>query len=318
MGIAVLLLVSAMSVLPGVQVEAALELPSLDWFEIGHNFHYRLYNSSISMAFNATITGIDGNELTWNFWDHRNGTDDRIVIRGRNKSRENLNLTDVYTFMWVNETNVNTESAVIGNTEYQIDLLESTDSTLVFENDNRTFRYNATSGWLKEADLRDRDLTWELVADNDHADVGNNLSSDSDFCEESEDLEDWPGSDHDSDSTDFRMSVASVCYDRTVESNDCRWKALGVSGVQWVAWLINFENARFTYDHEATGAIDWQKAGRVIEDGELLATQPLAYWVLTDNDHTHNGFFGQEQDIKSATADAFATYDPVAENTWTC
>lgn len=318
------LVTSGLSILPGSQVRGDLDLPTLDWFQEGHNFHYRLVNSSISMEFNATITAIDGNELTWNLWDTVNGTEDLIEIRARNKSRENLNLTDVYTFMWVNETNVNTESAIIGGTEYQLNLLESTDSTLAFENDNRTFRYNATKGWLKEGVFRDLDLTWELLAVNEHPPVDDNIPPETDWCEESETATErpqWGASDEEARHKPWRHSRAIVCYNAPLVNDpaDCEWKALAVSSVEWAAWLVNWQNPRFPYDHEATDTIEWDHGGNVILDGQLVPTVPISYHVLTDGDQTHLGVSGQKQGVKSVTYDLqSSTGDPRAENTWTC
>lgn len=280
MAIAVRLLVSAVNVLPGSQVDAAVQLPSLDWFEVGHTFEYRMYNDTFEWTFNATIKQIDGNQMLFDFWDVNDGTPETVHTRGRNKSRENLNFTDAYTFMWVNETNVDTESAIIGRGSYDLNLLESTDTTLVFENENRTLEYNATKGWLELAVFHELDITWELRAARDaeapaNVDVDNPI-----YCDERtrrgkgdwdnvkvETAESWP-----------LGVLPQMCWDEGLTTT-CYPKAVMVSRVEWVGWLYQ---GSFTWAHQTNLGTGFSDSGSFLLHLDLVNARPLRGQVINE------------------------------------
>lgn len=323
LGVIAVVVAATVMVAPLAEVDAAvIDPPSLDWFGVGHTFHYSLSNDTHHQEFNATIVAIDGNELTWNLWDNSTGTEDRIEIRGRNKSRENLNITGVYTFMWVNSTNVDTETAIIGATEYELDLLASTDTTLVFENDsgNRTFKFDAEKGWLKEGILRDLDLTWTLLSVGDHGDVPNNLEYNPNHCDETDhhgSSDKWPYWEGSYDFSSYKTSVASVCYDLFSDGR-CHVRALDVSSLEWVAWLL--EEPDFGYSHQASGAINFDQSGLIVEDGVLIPLRPLALHVLTEGGNTANVNPDRTQDVESTTFDGDGNSgdDATASYSWDC
>lgn len=323
LGVIAVVVAATIMVAPLAEVDASvIDPPTLDWFGVGHTFHYSLSNDTHHQEFNATIVAIDGNELTWNLWDNSTGTEDRLEIRGRNKSRENLNITGVYTFMWVNSTNVDTETAIIGATEYKLDVLASTDTTLVFENDsgNRTFKFDAAKGWLKEGIFRDLDLTWTLLSVGDHGDVPNNLEYNPNFCDETTHYggsDKWPSWSGSYDSSAVGTSVASICYERKSDGG-CHAKALDVSSVAWVRWLL--QDSLFEYRHQASGFINFDESGTVHEDGQLIALRPLALHVLTNGGTTANFLDGDTQDVESDTwdQDGDTGDDSSASHSWTC
>lgn len=241
------LMVSTVTVGPAGLVEAPIQLPSLDWFDEGHTFRYELYNATFSATFNATIDEVDGNTVIFGFWDHHNGTDQVIESIWMNKSREDLNHTDGYTFMWVNQTNVDTDSALIGDGSYQLDLLASTEDTLVFENENRTFRYNASKGWLRKAILDDLDLTWKLRAVDQIQDVPtHSYVHEPKFCDNNNHfgqggyewvLLDWEPFGFDGGPTNDMHAYANICGNGS--GGSCEIKVVAANQVDWWGWLYH-------------------------------------------------------------------------------
>lgn len=150
--------------LPLTSVKAPqVDPPNLDWFHEGHNLEYRFTNGTATRILNATINEKKGSQLLWQYWTTNESGQEWLSYRWQDTNRSDYNITDFYTYLWVNETNVDGgigDVAIIGNSEYTLEAITTTH--FIFSNGSWTFRYDLEDGWLDSADYGDQ-VSVELI-----------------------------------------------------------------------------------------------------------------------------------------------------------
>lgn len=186
------LVVAVAGMTPLSQVAGDVNVPSLGWIEPGHTFHYELTNGTHSQSFNATITEEWSDRVLFEFWSNVSGQPDTFewIWVTTDGSRENLNYTNSsvtnWTYIWVNEDNVVSDSAHIGPEEYGE--LATTTDTVVFGDDAVEFTFDLENGWLEKVTETTSETTWKLrhTSTMDPDDIDDREKLINDHCDDTE------------------------------------------------------------------------------------------------------------------------------------
>lgn len=154
---------------------ATLDPPTLDWFEKGRTFDYRLTDGTTSAPFNATITKVTADTVTFAFWDTIDGEDRTLYKAHLKKTREELNLTGGWSILWINSTDVVSGTATIGGQSYALNTLLSGPEVRVFESDdsNLTWTFDTEKGWLEKVEDAANSNVW--ILDSVHVKTSNEV-----------------------------------------------------------------------------------------------------------------------------------------------
>lgn len=232
---------------------AVIETPTLDWFYEGHTLEWKITNATDEMILNATIVDIDDEDnAVIEYWSVLNGTNESLATRYQNKNRSDLNLTDFYTYMWVNGSNVDggvlEEVIKIGSSDYTLTAI--TTEYYVFENETRTYKYDLEHGYLAQAIYPDSevnlccartDVIPETLDSNPCHDVDGDGKKDGDYG---------------SDSELTTEATAFVCLEDIGGGGTCWVEWQGRSHIRWPTWHL------FTYSY------------KIWKDGEIIAEDP--------------------------------------------
>lgn len=256
-----MLLMNGLGFLPGGQVEAGLDLPSLDWFAVDHTFHFRVSNDTATRDFNVTITDLTEEVATFVYWEVVDG--EKQWMAQENHSRTNRSYLDYpgyYTHLWVNSTHILEDSAAIGNNSCA--LVETTDTYYRFCDSDRTFSFDTTKGWLIEAEYGDMGLSVDLIDTWETPLAG---FEDPTFCTDNNPDED-DGNGEQSFSATTR-SWARICYDESEtdppeDDDQCDIDREAEAIVTWPSWNV--------FDYEYEFYVDDTKVDNGTIEGDLL------------------------------------------------
>lgn len=152
-------IVLAMTVLamgfPGASDGPYIDPPDLSWMEAGRTFEYLVDNGTATFQFNVTISDITSSIITYDYWRMVNGsTDVFISTEQHNQTRLDQNISEWYSHIWVNETNLNDGYTTIDTRNFTLD----TDPLVVnhvFTNGSTTFTYDEINAYLIKAEYGD-------------------------------------------------------------------------------------------------------------------------------------------------------------------
>lgn len=122
------------------------------WKQEGHTRGFFADGPSDSGTFNITVSEVTSGEIEFRFWSVQNGS--RNVFDGdetfEKVDRESLDQSGYYTFNFINETNLGTGYAMLGDDQYHLDKVNLNLDTYDFTNGDLTYRFDQTTGFLEE------------------------------------------------------------------------------------------------------------------------------------------------------------------------
>lgn len=161
-------LAMAMVVVGYPGADAVIDPPDLSWIQNGFTLKYHAYNTTDTLDFNVTIEDKTASQATFVYWRVNSGQND--TFHSLNISIGNRSILDIsymYTFLWVNSTDLDTENAMIGAHEYECVLcLPGANKVFFNVTTDTTFTYDAVNGYLVKADYPDG-TTVELTGTED-------------------------------------------------------------------------------------------------------------------------------------------------------
>lgn len=244
----VIAVVTVVGLLPLGQVGGDIKVPDLSWIEPAHTSRYELTNGTESIAFNVTVTEETTDDALFEYWNNVSGERDTFEWAHLNKTRENLNFTGTYAFLFVNATDVESGDARIGGESYDRLSLDTVAEEVVFGDDNVTFTYDLVNGWLKEADDARSDATWTLLSVDtvDPNTIDDTEALVDNFCNLYTPPVNWDNieiqKDPSSDASGAQ-SIAQICW----EDRDCdnqRYTRAAATQIQWYEVLLFDHNWR--------------------------------------------------------------------------
>lgn len=242
-----------------VEAKSKLTLPELDWFYEGKNLRYRITNGSSTLTLNVTIADKSGTQAKFNYWTTSNGSKKWLQTRYQDKNRSDLNFTDFYTYLWVNQTNIETtdigEVLQIGDSNYE--MVAITTEHYVFQNETRTYKYDKTKGWLAEASYPDG-VDVKLVDDTDgvpELDHGN-------VCETLED--------NDDEKTRRCTALTTYAWAAIDDIGSCDAKLTGVVRALWPGWHLFDYGWKMSLEGQNNGGSINSDSGALLEDKDRM------------------------------------------------
>lgn len=135
-----------------------IDPPDLSWIQNGFTLTYHAENATETLDFNVTVENKTASKALLVHWIvDDNGVND--TFHSSNISlgnRSNLDLLGLYTFLWVNSTDLESEDAKIGAHKYEcIVCLPGTDRVFYNTTTDATYTYDAINGYLVKAEYPD-------------------------------------------------------------------------------------------------------------------------------------------------------------------
>lgn len=133
-----------------------LQLVDFDtsWKQEGHTREMFADGPAGSGTFNITVSAVTDGTIEFRFWSVQNGSEN--VFDGdetfQKVDRESLDRSGYHTYNFVNETNLATGYAMLGDDQYHLETVNRNLGTYDFSAGNLTYRFDQTTGFLVEVE----------------------------------------------------------------------------------------------------------------------------------------------------------------------